>query len=217
MFESGDKKSKSLPEANPPAAGKDQADPADLLLTIAMANLVMLAGIIISLAVGYKRSQLSEMPLPFWVVFGAVIGIGLIASLSGSIAGGFTRAAFGISANLSLPEWLSKGLVYVLTIATIAALGYAVKATGGSAASPFTPFLTAPAVFAPFMARRWESIIIIGVAVIAAIWITDAGDSFASANPAVYSAVSTAFIVIAAIMSAIRHALGIDGHPPVRL
>lgn len=216
MFDSSENKPKGLPEANPPDAGEDPADPGDLLLTIATANVVMLGGIVISLAFGYGHSQLNEMPATFWIVFAAVIGIGAIASLSGVIAGKLLRLFLGINVTLNLPKGLLKVVVYILTIATIAVLGYAVDTTGGSASSPFTPFLTAPAVFAPFMARRWESIIFIGAAVIVAIWVTEGGESFAAANGAVYSAVSTALIVIAAIMAAARRALGIDGHPPAR-
>lgn len=217
MFDSSEKKPKGLPEANPPESGEDPADPADLLLTIAISNVVMLGGIVISLAFGYDRSQLDEMPALFWIVFAVVIGIGGVAALSGDIAGRLARASFGINATLYVPKGLAKVLVYALTIATIGVVGYAVETTGGSASSPFTPFLTAPAVFAPFMARRWESIIFIGAAVIVAIWVTEEGDPFLTANGAVYAAVSTALIVIAAIMAAARRALGVDGHPPARV
>lgn len=216
MFDLSKKKPKGLPEANPPETGEDPADPGDLLLTIAAANVVMLGGIVVSLAFGYQESQLSEMPASFWIVFAAVIGIGGIASLSGVIAGKLLRSFLSIDVTLNLPKAILKITVYILTIATIAVLGYAVNTTGGSASSPFTPFLTAPAVFAPFMARRWESIIFIGAAVIVAIWVTEGGESFATAHGEVYSAVSTALIVIAAIMASARRALGIDGHPPAR-
>jgi hypothetical protein len=216
MFFSPKKKPRRLPEANPPDSGEDPADPGDLLLTIAAANVVMLGGIVVSLAFGYHESQLNQMPALFWIVFAAVIGIGGIASLSGVIAGKLLRSFLSIDVPLNLPKGILKIAVYILTIATIAVLGYVVNTTGGSASSPFTPFLTAPAVFAPFMARRSESIIFIGAAVIVAIWITEGGEPFATANGEVYSAVSTALIVIAAIMAAARRALGIDGHPPAR-
>lgn len=214
MFDSEKQKPKRLPEANPPEPGKDSADPADLLLTIAMANVVILAGIVVSLVIGYDHSQVDEMPAPFWIVFAIVIGAGFAFSLSGDIAGKFMRTFFSSDATLKIPQAWLKVLVYVLTVATIAIVGYAVNTTGGSAASPFTPFLTAPAIFAPFMARRWESIIFIGAAVTAAIWITQGGEPFAPAHAQVYSAVSTALIVIAAVMAAARRRLGIDGHLP---
>lgn len=141
--------------------------PSDQLLSIAVVNAIIFTAAWITLQNGYD----GEPPkLPTWVILvalGTIVFPGLLAT-SDSWLPKLWNIIVGDSENGSSPtisENVMKPAVFIFSGLTLLVLWQLTDRTDG-VAGPFVPFLTAPAVFSPFVARNPLPIGLLSVAVL---------------------------------------------------
>jgi hypothetical protein len=179
--------------------------PSDQLLSIAVVNFILFVTIWAALKEGYEQTP----EIPGWVIALAVgmIGAPGLLATSDSWLPGLVRIIKGRDSENGqapvLSERLLKPAVFICTGVTLLVLWQVTDCTDG-VAGPFVPFLTAPAVFSPFVARNPLPIGGLSIAVVACIVILQTPPQESLLTPADWT-----FKLVAAMMIAIAAALTI--------
>jgi len=188
--------------------------PSDQLLSIGSVNFILFVAAFVCLKYGYHPHG---PVLPHWVPAAAALIIVLPAGLCTADSWwpslrkiiGFPRKGSGPA----VPEVVLKAAVFFFSAATILVLWMLVDRTGG-VGGPFVPFLTAPAVFSPFVARNPWPIAGLCIAVVVAIAILSPAqaEAFIAADWT-YKGVAVMMILIAGALTVIRLSVEARGGP----
>jgi hypothetical protein len=99
-----------------------------------------------------------------------------------------------------------------LTLLNIFVLWRLAEETGG-VISPFAPFLTAPAVFAPFVTKNWKTIIALSLLVTLAIGLSDKTDTLSLEGIWPYKGTAAVMVLLAGVLTALRMRVAKKGSP----
>jgi hypothetical protein len=181
--------------------------PSDQLLSIAVVNLILFMTIWAALKEGYEQAP--EIPgWVIWLAVGAIAAPGLLAT-SDSWLPGLARIIRGRDPENGqapvISERFLKPAVFVFTGVTLMVLWQVTDCTDG-VAGPFVPFLTAPAVFSPFVARNPLPIGGLSISVVACIVFlqTPPPQSLLTPEDWTFKLVAGMMIAIAAALTIVR-------------
>jgi hypothetical protein len=156
---------------------------------IVVGNVVIFGSVLAGMRLGGFRDK--SLPEAFWIAEAIIVGVGAVtawpedaARLWFTIAQKNYDPSTRMAALTKARDRLQGYVVYVLTATGLFALAQLVNHTGGIAASPFLPFLTAPALFGPFVAKGGKAVFTI-VVVIAGVLVglTELTGQFPASNP----------------------------------
>lgn len=190
--------------------------PSDQLFSVFITNLILIAGVWASFEYGY-RGHPPSLPLwVYWMEGVIVVGSGALALFDSwwpQLRHILTKVP-AVRPSQEIPVVALKVTLFALTIANVVVLWKLADRTGG-VISPYTTFLTAPAIFAPFIAIRWRTIGFLSAAVIAGLWLLIALHSPEARSPEhwVYAGVASLMIAIAAFVSSVRRQVESTGEP----
>lgn len=105
-----------------------------------------------------------------------------------------------------------KVAVFALTLAYIFVLWRLAEETGG-VISPFAPFVTAPAVFAPFVTKNWKTIIALSLLVTLAIFVSDKTETLSLRSLWPYKGTAAVMVLLAGVLTALRMGVAKKGSP----
>jgi hypothetical protein len=115
-----------------------------------------------------------------------------------------------VSANVNI--WVLKIAVFGLTLLYLFVLWMLAEETGG-VVSPFAPFLTAPALFAPFVTKNWKTIIALSLLVTAAIAFSNQTDTLMLEALWPYKGTAAVMVLLAGMLTALRMRVAKKGSP----
>lgn len=200
--------------------------PSDQLLSIAGVNLILFGTIFLCLEYGFGSNG---PDLPGWLSWGAVLAVLFLgpAALATSdswlpglarLVGGGANHAEGEEpqrdADDGIDDDVLKGAVFVFSAITILVLWEITERTDGLN-SPFVPFLTAPAVFSPFVARKPWPIAGLCLAVVACIVLLTSPPTAQLLSPEdwTYKWVAAVMVLVAGALTIVR--LVVDRRGPI--
>jgi hypothetical protein len=200
---------------NPPAKrspGSNGLTPSDQLVGIFLVNFVISLWVAIAFATWYK----THPQLPGWMYW---VEIGILAS-------SFGLATFDSwwprTKDLSAGEKRSTVVnpnIYVLKVAVFALAGAYIfvlwrlaEETGG-VISPFAPFLTAPALFAPFVTKNWKTIVALSAVVTLAIFLSHETSTLKLDSLWPYKGTAGVMVLLAGLLTALRMGVVKRGAP----
>lgn len=156
-------------------------DPLFQVQLIVVGNIVILVAALIALEEGHFKDH--SIPASFLIPELCIIALGCAAAytnLGGRLLAWLGRMSYepseGMRRWMRSREPLLRVLVFAFTAVAVFALVRLVEHTGGIVSSPFVPFLTTPALFGPFVAKRKEAVMLIVVAVAVVVLVLTAKD-----------------------------------------
>jgi MFS family permease len=163
--------SNSLDPSTQPSAPKPTTHPKEPITPVFQTGVIVggNAAITIVAFLGLKYGEFADHSVPwlFWVSEVIVITVGVLTAFPERISD--VWATLGLQPDdrqysKPLQHWLlARGkiqpiIVYVLSVLVVVAVIALTVDTGGIVGSPFVPFLTAPALFGPFVAKRASAV-----------------------------------------------------------
>jgi len=131
---------------------------------IVAGNVVITLAVIAGLRWGHFKD--SNLPAVFIVPELFAIAVGILTAFPEHIESWIIALGRGpYKPSGVMQKWLDKRdnaqryIVYLLSLLVVIALAALVLETGNISASPFVPFLTAPALFGPFVAKGWGPVV----------------------------------------------------------
>jgi hypothetical protein len=108
--------------------------------------------------------------------------------------------------------YLLKVSVFALAGAYIFVLWRLAEETGG-VVSPFAPFLTAPALFAPFVTKNWRTILVLSAVVTLAIFLSHETSTLKLDSLWPYKGTAGVMVLLAGLLTALRMGVAKRGAP----
>jgi hypothetical protein len=121
---------------------------------------------------------------------------------------GTDRAARQIKVNTTV----LKAVVFVVTVLDIVVLWRLAEQTGG-VLSPYAPFLPAPAIFASFVTKKWETILALSLAVAIAIGFSTIEVPEPLPDIKAYQGSAAVMVILAGMLSALQARFASTGEP----
>lgn len=178
--------------------------PSDQLLAIFAVNVILVAWVAYSLVVCYE-----EIPhLPKWIFWaeGAVLVISGPLSLLDTWwprLKGIAEDRDGGRELLDVNVNVFKAAVFALTVVDVVVLWRLAESTGG-VLSPYAPFLPAPAIFASFVTKKWQTILGLSIGVAIAIGVSTIEVPHEYADLLAYQGSAAVMVILAGLLSALR-------------
>lgn len=200
-----------MPSQNPNNKG---LTPSDQLLGIFAVNFIIVAWVGIAFVFWYETYP--DIPLWIYVAEAGILIVSLLSSVLDAVLVRLINIALGRSNDglsaISSDSFILKFVVVALTVLYIFVLWRILEETGG-VASPFAAFLTAPALFAPFVTRNWQTILLLSVLVTAAIVISSETSRLGLDSTWPYKGTAAVMVILAGVLTAIRMWVAIRGAP----
>ncbi len=184
-------------------SGTGGLEPKDQLLAIFVVN------VILAVWVGMSFSRFHEPApiLPTWMYWAEAVVLVLSAALSLMDAWWprLRRVAEDRDGpeSIDVNESLLKVMVIALTALDILILWRLAEETGG-VLSPYAPFLPAPAIFASFVTKKWQTIVALSIAVAIFIWFSTMEIPHPLPDIQAYQGSAAVMVILAGLLSAIR-------------
>jgi hypothetical protein len=186
--------------------------PSDQLVGIFLVNAVISAWVGIAFASWYDAYP----HLPKWMY--AAEAVILVASFALATFDAWWPKVANVSTgekvggSVSLDIRVLKVAVVVLAAAYIFVLWRLSEETGG-VVSPFAPFLTAPALFAPFVTKNWKTIVVLSIVVTIAIAISHKTSTLELNSLWPYKGTAAVMVLLAGLLTALRMGVVKRGAP----
>jgi hypothetical protein len=173
-------------------------------------NLILLVWVVVSFLWFYEPTPV----LPDWI-YGAE-SLVLVSAVVLAMWPRLKRIAEGgdhdSEAPLDINILVLKGAVFVLTALDIVVLWQLAESTGG-VLSPYAPFLPAPAIFASFVTKKWETIAGLSLAVALAIAFSSLEVPEPLPDIAAYQGSAAVMVILAGVLSALQARVASTGQP----
>jgi hypothetical protein len=208
MMESPSSLRRNGDREGPPKGG---LTPSDQLLAIFVVNLILVAWVAASFS-GFYDAPRPHLPgWMFWVE-GLVLGSAILLASWPRLRGIAEGRGDGDPPPPEVNLYVLKGAVFVLTALDVLILWRLAEETGG-VLSPYAPFLPAPAIFASFVTKKWETIVGLSIAVAISIALS----SFRVPNPfpevEVYQGSAAVLVILAGTLNALQARVASTGQP----
>lgn len=196
-----------------PAPNNRSLTPSDQLLGIFIVNLIIVIWVGVAFAAWYEH--LPELPEWIYWVEGLILALSIGLALFDvwwprvrDLGIGPNEGPESVNVNI----WVLKVSVFALTGLYIFVLWRLGEETGG-VVSPFAPFLTAPALFAPFVTRNWKTIIGLSLLVTVAIGFSEKTSTFQLDGLWPYKGSAAVMVLLAGTLTALRMNVSKRGSP----
>lgn len=188
--------------------------PSDQLFAIFVVNIILVGWVWLSFTEFYNSDPPNLANWIYWAEGITVIGAGAMSLLDSwwprlrRIAddGASSTAPLNVNVNLL------KGAVFAFTILDIVVLWRLSEETGG-VLSPYAPFLPAPAIFASFVTKKWQTILGLSLLVAVAIGLSTLKVPSPLPDLHSYQGSAAVMVILAGLLSALRAWVAGTGEP----
>lgn len=193
--------------------------PSDQLLSLFVVNVILILWVWSSFALLYTPQAPTLQNWMYWLEGSIVVAAGALALYDSwwPRLRDIVRGERGEEVSRQKPAELNihflKVVVLVLTALNILVLWRLADSTGG-VISPYAPFLTAPAIFAPFVTKNWKTILALSATVALALVFSDKTvikDVFPGVW--VYRGSALVMVILAGTLTAVQAFISSKGAP----
>lgn len=189
----------------PEDSSKKGLTPSDQLLGICAVNAIIVVWVGVAFVTWYD--EYPSIPIWIYVAEAAIVVLSFFFSVLDAVAIRLINLVSGNSDNgkspLSENSLFLKFAVAGFTVLYIFVLWRILEETGGLV-SPFAPFLTAPALFAPFVTRNGWTIVALSLLVTAGILISSESSTLGIESTWPYKGTAAVMVLLAGLLTVIR-------------
>lgn len=187
--------------------------PSDQLLGIFVVNFIITVWVAVAFTFWYD----SFPHLPTWIYIAEasiLVASFVLANFDTLFAKlwDLLRGGDGKPATVNANETVLKVAVFALTLLYIFVLWRIGEETGG-VISPFAPFVTAPALFAPFVTKNGKTIIALSILVTIAIVFSEKTSTLELESLWPYKGTAAVMVLLAGVLTALRMQVAKQGGP----
>lgn len=188
--------------------------PSDQLLGIFAVNFTIALWVGIAFVAWYD--SIPDIPKWIYAAEGVILAVSFLFSVLDVVILRFRNIGEGVPnddpPSVSVNVLFLKIAVIALTVLYVFVLWRLSEETGG-VVSPFAPFLTAPALFAPFVTRNGATILILSIFVTLAIFVSSKTGTLGIDSTWPYKGTAGVMVLLAGVLTALRMRVAKKGAP----